>query len=126
MNSRRIELSGTGSAGEAEPPGTTAAGWLRRTRGFLPHLQQQRLGRGAQHGELVNQRRIENGVAVLLIREDVQLLAALHRRPAPDCVRGAALVAASRTIRRTSRESAVLTRLWRSRLSCVRADTYTR
>ena len=48
-----------------------------------PHLQQQRLRERPQHGQLVRQRRVEDRVAVLGEREDVQPLPALHRVPAP-------------------------------------------
>ena len=46
------------------------------------HLAQNLLGEGAQNRELVEERRVEHHIGILLIGEDVFLLAAAHRAPA--------------------------------------------
>ena len=91
MNSRRIELSGTASApaGRNHCRNDSSRLASRYSRRVGPHLQQQRLGLRPQHRQLVHQRRVEDGVAVLGEREDVQPLAALDAVPAPQRLGGA-------------------------------------
>ena len=70
------------------------------------HLQQQRLRHRAQHRQLVRQRGIEHGVAVLLKRKDPPLLAREHRIP-PAKRRGRVVAARRRVSDDPSNQPAV-------------------
>jgi len=51
-------------------------------------LAQQRLDQGFERGELIGQRRVEHHIRVLLVREDVLLLALAHGFPSADGIGG--------------------------------------
>lgn len=51
-------------------------------------LSQQRLGQRLERGQFIHQRGVEHHVTVFLVRENISLLAAAHRLPARDRLRG--------------------------------------
>jgi hypothetical protein len=93
MNSRRIESlamylrasprTGSNHCKKANSRLASTALWRARF-----HLQQQRLGQWLQHRQFVNEGRIEKDVGVVLVGEDVQLLAAAHAGPPADGLGG--------------------------------------